>query len=1421
MSSIKVKSKKENKEKEEYNYSYDCWDVLKSFYKQNNNKKIIDYQFLSFQQFIEKYIDDVFKQFNPIIIYNNYIQPLNKYQVKLEVEFLNYSIGNPIITTDYETINMTPQEARQRNLTYASELNVDIKFKRTIYSADKNKEELNLDIKHEKEIKINRVNLGKIPIMVQSNNCYLEKSNGIMNEQLGECRYDKGGYFIINGNEKVVIGQERIAENKIFAFRKTLSNKTVEYNVEIHSIIDNKFSIVMKNIVSLDAKNGIIYFEAPLFKEKINIFLIMKLLGAKTDKDMIESICFNVNDDVLGKPITTICNETMIDYKKILEHKNIKSHDDLIIYILKYIKYKPNITGYKMTLDDEKEYLYDGLEKKVLPHLRDNLINKLHFIGAMIRKMLKVKLKLIDFDKRDSFENKRIDTPGYLMAGLFRQCINRMIKDMTKNLSKELSTNYNINNSDIIYSKEYIAKSEIIENDNNLGTTEKKQKLGILKDKLKLTISEMIDIVYEKKDILETINSNNIYKIIKNNSIESGIKFALATGNWGIKTTGDNKIKVGVAQVLSRLSNPSYLSHLRRVISPSEKKKKSGKILGPRKQHNSQFGFICPAETPEGQAVGLVKNLALSASITMQLNPEPLIHWLTENVSKMPETNFTILENKTFVYVNGNIIGYTDKPNDIFNQFLQKRRLGKFHQHITVNWHHEHNDLFFFTNAGRLIRPVFTVNEKGNLNITKKHIDILKKNNYNWNYLVLPGLMAPNELAPESVIDFIDNEETNNCLIAINHDYLKTETKNLNKFTHCEIHPGLMLGVLACIIPFPDHNQSPRNAYQSSMGKQAMGNYATNFADKMDTHAYVMNYLERPLVRSHFGSFVNYDELPCGMNVMVAISCYTGYNQEDSIILNKGSLDNGLFVTTHYHVYKDEEKKIQSNGKEEKFCKPDIKYISDKRNNNYDKLDSRGFVRENTYVTDRDIIIGKQLPIKNKYIDGHQIYKDCSTSLKANESGYIDKVFVNRNEEGFLNCKIKIRDERIPTIGSKFASRVGQKGTVGMILNKEDMPFTKNGLVPDIIMTPHAIPSRMTVGQLIETLMGKLSANLGGFSYCTPFNNLEPEHVVKLLEEHGLTYCGDEVLYSGITGKQMNVKLYFGPTYYQRLKHMVEDKMHCLTTDHRILTNNGLKYYYELNNDDLIYTYNKDTKQNIYQKYNKVYFYANTDKSNASSNNRLFYVIKNKHMDMICTHEHNITYINNLGELVIKPASIILNSLLSESIKKIKMISLNDNNEINHFYLYKEDIEVKYFSQDVFCISLKNRCFYTERNGFTYLTGNSRNNGPVVLLTRQPAEGRSREGGLRIGEMETDAIQGHGAMNLLKERLMDVSDKFTVHICNTCGNYAVVNDNEELYICENCDQYNDFKKINIPYATKLLSQELQGIGINMKYMFDL
>ena len=1212
----------------------DTWNVLDAYFGQYGNKQMLAHQFNSFEQFIEQYIDDIIKQFNPITVYHDYSAEFNKHKLVVEIEFVNYAIGTPtIVEPDGDTIPMTPAIARLRNLTYSSPLTIDIKMRRILRSADPaNPVPNNLDDVNVKEVTLRGINFGKIPIMVQSKYCVLRKQNGVNPTQYGECINDMGGYFIINGNEKVVIGQERIAENKVFVFSKQKQNKAREFEAEVRSIQDDCFSIVMTNIIKFNEKPKTFMLDvSTLFKNPMNVFLIMRALGLKTDKDILESVCFDYKDDGIGNNIGLMCKETLQEFTGICQTAKINTPDEVLTYLIDHIKYKSLNKDIILSQQDKKNYLLKCLETDLLPHLRADFIKKANYLAVMMRKLIKVRLGLVPFDDRDNFQNKRVETTGYLMGSLFRQCINRLSKDLQRSIERELATN----------------KSD--------------------------------------KDIFEMVTINNIYKFVKPTSIEGGLKYSLATGNWGVKTSGKGKIKVGTAQVLNRLSYPSYLSHVRRMNCPSDKRKKNNKIVGPRKQHASQWGYICPAETPEGAPVGLVKNMAIGSTLTLQYNSGPLREWLARTgIKSVPASNYAVLKNSALVFVNGDLLGYHDNPVALFNRFKHMRRCGKFQPYISIYWDIVNGELSFFTDAGRLTRPIYIVDSDNKLRITKEHIQRLKENSHSWNYLVMPcadkiiqrapldvylGVNRLKEMnyysAPDidlqGVIEFVDIEEVNNCMIAMAQKDLNSKTGHyITKYTHREIHPGLILGVLACVIPFPDHNQSPRNAYQSSMGKQAMGWPNTNFLKRLDTITYSVNNLEKPMVFSRFSKYTNYDKLPVGNNAIVAIGCYSGYNQEDSIIMNSNSVDMGMFRTTYYHVYKDEEKKIQSNGKEEKFCKPDPEYTKGIKPGNYDKLDERGFVRENEYVTSKDVIMGKKLPIKNKYLNGHQVFKDCSTSLKMNETGYVDKVFIDRNEEGFLSGKVRIRNERVPSIGSKFASRVGQKGTVGMIMPKDQMPFTATGLVPDIIMTPHAIPSRMTIGQLLECLLGKISAYTGGMSECTAFSDVSANQLGELLEQNGFEYSGNEVLYSGITGKQMEVMLFCGPTYYQRLKHMVEDKIH------------------------------------------------------------------------------------------------------------------------------------------------------------------SRNSGPVVQLTRQPAEGRSRDGGLRIGEMEKDCIGAHGAVAFLKERLLDVSDKFEVYICSTCGNYAVVNPDEniQIYRCDNCENFNSFKMIQIPYAAKLLSQELQGMGLNMRFNFE-
>jgi DNA-directed RNA polymerase II subunit RPB2 len=432
------------------------------------------------------------------------------------------------------------------------------------------------------------------------------------------------------------------------------------------------------------------------------------------------------------------------------------------------------------------------------------------------------------------------------------------------------------------------------------------------------------------------------------------------------------------------------------------------------------------------------------------------------------------------------------------------------------------------------------------------------------------------------------------------------------------------------------------------MGKQAIGIHTTNFNKRFDTFSHILYYPQRPMISNHIMEHMKCSQLPNGINVIVAIATYGGYNQEDSIIVNQASIDRGLFNSTFFRTYKTEEKKNHLSGDEDIFCKPDHDKLMYPKPCNYDKLEADGFVPKNTYVTDGDVIIGKVIPIKGSK---QYNYKDSSVNIRYSEEGYIDDKYVNTNSEGYNFCKVRIRSIRIPTIGDKLSSRHGQKGTIGMVYPQEDMPFSKAVITPDIIINPHAVPSRMTIAQLVECILGKSCAELGCVGDATAFNPIDINDISKVLEGQGFEGSGNEVLYSGFNGEQLKTSIFMGPTYYQKLKHMSCDKVH------------------------------------------------------------------------------------------------------------------------------------------------------------------SRASGPVVSMTRQPSEGRSSHGGLRFGEMERDCMIAHGASSFLKERLMDVSDKYSVYVCNLCGLIAVADTKKQLYSCKKCNNYGDFSKCYIPYSCKLLFQELQCMSI--------
>jgi DNA-directed RNA polymerase beta subunit/intein/homing endonuclease len=544
--------------------------------------------------------------------------------------------------------------------------------------------------------------------------------------------------------------------------------------------------------------------------------------------------------------------------------------------------------------------------------------------------------------------------------------------------------------------------------------------------------------------------------------------------------------------------------------------------------------------TPEGQSVGVVKNLSYMTHVTIYSNSMPLYEYILPNIIKIDDANLQpeFIYDKVKVFINGVWIGITTNPEELYLMLKEKKHSGIINIYTSIVFDYKMKEIRVCNDSGRLTRPLLRV-KNHNLLINNNILANLEKGKYSWDNLFT------NSKISEAVLEYIDPEEQSWSMIATKPKDLIEPNNKLCKFTHCEIHPSTIFGVLASCIPFPEHNQSPRVTYQCAQGKQAMGVYATNYENRMDKTAYVLNYPMKPLVETRIMNLIQLNKIPSGTQVIVAIMTHTGYNQEDSLLVNRGSIDRGMALVTVYHTEKDEDKQ-KINGDEEIRCKPDASKTKGMKMGNYSKVNSKGVIPENTLVENRDIIIAKVTPIKENRNDHTKVikYEDQSKIYKTVEETYIDKNYIDRNGEGYNFAKVRTRIVRKPVIGDKFSSRHGQKGTVGNIIPECDMPYTASGIRPDIIINPHAIPSRMTIGQLKETVLGKVLIELGLFGDGTAFGDFDVKEICDLLLKAGYEAHGNELLYNGLTGEQVECSVFMGPVFYQRLKHMVNDKAH-------------------------------------------------------------------------------------------------------------------------------------------------------------------------------------------------------------------------------------------------------------------------------------
>ena len=996
------------------------WDILKDYF---NKYGLVHHQIESFDEYINFGIPRVISE-EPDIVFH---QEDEKYTII----FGDVYIPKPTILDENRIKKkIYPKEARNNDLTYDSPIYVDIT---EIYEDGKNEPEVT---QHR------RIVIGRTPIMLRSQNCNLQNLTPEERIEMGECEWDNGGYFIIKGKERVLIGQIRAAYNKILVLQQK-SGEKYSHIAEIRSMSEETGHSVLVQCKMIDEDNPIV-FSLPYIRDAIPVGIVFKALGFLNDEEIINFI--SLKGEKASRILRSIIRDCFF----------IQTQEDALSYIGQYIMHNNGE-------QNRVSYASQVVNNEIFPHMGITATakEKAFTLGLMINKLISTFLGYRNQDDRDNFGHKRVEMAGVLCCELFRTLFKRFAKMISTSLSGRR----------------------------------------------------------RRPDIISNIT--------KNNTITLGLKHSFATGGWGVQKT--NYIRTGVSQVLSRLTFGAFVSHLRRVVIPIGREGKNAKI---RQIHPSHIMYFCPSETPEGQSIGVVLNLSLLTKISHRI-PTVIVKEIIERSSNIVLINdYEDQDFTTRVLLNGLLLGFTDDPDSFVEEMKLYRSNCVLSKNVSIRYDPVDEEINILSDEGRLLRPLFVVENN--------HLKITEEDGTDWD-----------ELLEKEVIQYLDPAEVESNVLAMEKSELNTYQAD-----YCEIHPSMLLGIMASTIPFPDHSQSPRNIYQSAMGKQAIGIFALSHQIRSDTVVHVLSYPQKPLVTTKPAEIIGFSEMPSGINAIVAICCYTSFNQEDSILINKSSIERGLFTAYTYHTYTEEEKKQGTYNYETITLPPNDKR---KKNFNYGLLDENGIVKlrsngktgSSVYVQKGDIIIGK-IYVKCNKNNEEEIF-DCSLAIKQGEEGYVDRIIENITPNGYRLVKIIIRKERIPEIGDKFASRNAQKGTCGLIVRQEDMPFTSEGITPDIVMNPHAIPSRMTINQLMECVLGKTCTMNGTIGDATPFTENSVNIADKLCEElakTGFEKCGMEQMYNGMTGEPIEAKIFIGPTYYQRLKHMVDDKIHARSQGH-------------------------------------------------------------------------------------------------------------------------------------------------------------------------------------------------------------------------------------------------------------------------------
>jgi len=1073
------------------------WKLIDIYFK-DNPSNLVAHHLESYNDFFSSGINQIFKENNPIRYIDR--EEDDKSNTNTRKQMLLYLggkngdkiyFGKPIIYDDERVHYMYPNDARLRNMTYGMTIHYDVDVDIIYYEGSERKEY---------NITLNQIYLGKFPIMLQSNMCILKDLAADVRFNMGECVNDYGGYFIIDGKEKLVIPQEKFADNMIY-IRKNKLDDIYSYSVEVRSVSEDpskpQRTVSIKIVApSSVLSNNQIVVAVPNVKKPVPLFILMRALGVITDKEIIEYCLLDLEK-----------NEKYIDYFIPCVHdaNMIFTQETALKYIASFTK-RRTITG-----------VLDILMNYFLPHIgTNNYLDKAYYVGFMVEKMLRVASGEEKATDRDNFKYKRIELTGTLIYDLFREYYLIQKREIALKLDSEY----------------YYHKDKY---DNNFFT----------------------------------LIEDNYPEFFKERNIEKGFKKAFK-GNWGSEARTK---RIGVVQDVNRLSWNSFISQLRKLNLPLDS---SAKVVGPRLLNSSQWGYIDPLDTPDGGNIGLHKHITIGARISSGYSCYPLIKWLRAktDLKLLQECSPKMLADNSKMIVNGIWIGAIENPIQTLKMLKLFKRNGLLPVYTSISFNYDKNEMYIYSDSGRLERPIYYIDDdRSKVSFDREEVkEMFENNKINWQEIVT-GLKEKtgdedfnmkrnkiydiDELYPSlkgksldviekelkkysAVIDYIDVAEEEGLMIGN-----KLEDIERSRFyTNIEIEPSIMLGVLGNLIVYPEHNQLPRNAFSCGQSKQAVSVYHTNYQMRIDKMSVILNYGQTPLLKSRYLDYFNKEQQPYGVNTIVAIMAYTGYNVEDAILINEGSIKRGLFRTSYFTMYegREESDKVGDSTSSTFITNLEGKNVMGiKEGYDYSHLDEHGLIKEGSQIDDKTVLIG----MVNSNSENSDVFQDSSVFPKKGQLGYVDKVFITEGEQGFRLSKIRVMEERVPAIGDKMASRCGQKGTLGLIIPEENMPFTADGLRPDLIINPHALPSRMTIGQLVETLLGKVCAYYGAYGDCTAFATKGPNTEIygDALVKAGFHSSGDQILYNGMTGEQIYSEIFMGPTYYMRLKQLVKDKI--------------------------------------------------------------------------------------------------------------------------------------------------------------------------------------------------------------------------------------------------------------------------------------